>query len=306
VGLHESGGIVQIKMSLRVFWLIVLFQLACGLAKAAELPEINFDKMVFLSGWTKAGKVQLVNGEYREQAAPGSATETVVKLTHHIAFGKLDGKDAAAVILITDPGGSGTFYDLALLVKDPQGWINRDIAFLGDRVKIHSLAIKNNEIVVDMTTQGPGDPICCPTRQAVHQFVLRDNRLVKMGEEVRGKADQSLIDTLWRWQQTLYNNDTRSIPPTPENYTLKLLPDGKVSIRADCNLGGGIYKLEGEQISIEITHTTMAACPPESLEQNYIRDLNAAAIYFFKADVLCIDLKYDTGTMKFLRMYSAK
>lgn len=293
-------------MSLRVFWLIVLLQLACGLAKAAELPEINFDKMVFLSIWTKSGKVQLVNGEYREQAAPGSATETVVKLTDTITLGELDGKDAAAVILITDPGGSGTFYDLALLVKDPQGWINQDIAFLGDRVKIHSLAIKNNEIVVDMTTQGPGDPMCCPTRQAVHQFVLRDNRLVKTGEEVRGKADQSLIDTLWRWQQTLYNNDTRSIPPTPENYTLKLLPDGKVSIRADCNLGGGTYRLDGSRISIEITHTTMAACPPESLEQTYIRDLNGAAIYSLKADVLCIDLKYDTGTMKFLRMYSAK
>lgn len=176
-----------------MFWLIVLFQLACGLARAVELPEINFDKIVFLSSWTKAGKVHLVNGEYREQAAPGSATETVVKLTDKITVGKLDGKDAAAVILITDPGGSGTFYDLALLVKEPQEWINQDIAFLGDRVKIHSLAVKNNEILVDMSTQGPGDATCCPTRQAVHHFVLRDNRLVKMGEEVIGSINPILI-----------------------------------------------------------------------------------------------------------------
>ena len=59
--------------------------------------------------------------------------------------------------------------------------------------------------------------------------------------------------------------------------------------------------MDGSKISIEITHTAMAACPPESLEQNYIRDLNAAAIYFFKSDVLYIDLKYDTGTMKFMK-----
>ncbi len=91
------------------------------------------------------------------------------------------------------------------------------------------------------------------------------------------------------------------MPPGPDHYTLKLLPDGKVSIRADCNLGGGVYTLRGNEISIEITHTTRAACPPESLEQTYIRDLNAAVIYFMKGDFLYIDLKYDTGTMKFMQ-----
>jgi heat shock protein HslJ len=183
----------------------------------------------------------------------------------------------------------------------PQEWINQDIAFLGDRVKIHSVAITDNEIVVDMTTQGPGDAMCCPTLRVVQRFVLRENRIVEASEEVRGKADQMLIGTVWKWQQSLYNNDTKAVPTNPENYTLKLLPDGKVSIRADCNVGGGTYRLDDSRISIEITHTTMAACPPESLEQKYIRDLNAAAIYFFKGDVLYIDLKYDTGTMKFMK-----
>ena len=168
--------------------LIALSQLLYGLARAGELPEINFDRIVFLSSWTTSGKVQPV----------------------------------------------------------------------------------------------------------------------KSNEEILGKADQILIGTEWKWQQSIYNNDTKAMPATPENYTLKLLPDGKVSIRADCNLGGGVYRLEGERISIQITHTTRAACPPESLEQTYIRDLNGAAIYSLKASFLCIDLKYDTGTMKFIRKYSAK
>jgi heat shock protein HslJ len=285
----------------RLLLLTILLHLMCGLAKAGELPEINFDKIVFLSSWTKSGKVQLVKREHREPAAPGSASQTIIKLTDNIARGKVDGKEAAAVILVTDPGGSGTFYDLALLVKEPQGWINQDIAFLGDRVKIHSLAIRDNQIWVDMTTQGPGDAMCCPARRVVQRFVLTENRLLKGNEEVRGKTDQILIGTVWKWQQSLYNNDTRAVPPDPENYTLKLLPDGKVSIRADCNVGGGTYRLDGSRISIEIIHTTMAACPPKSLEQKYIRDLNAAAIYFLEADILYIDLKYDTGTMRFTK-----
>jgi heat shock protein HslJ len=285
----------------RLFWLIVLFQLVPGLGRAGELPDINFDKIVFLSSWTKSGKVQLVNGEYREPAAPGSATETVVKLTDDIACGKVDGKEAAAAILVTNPGGSGTFYDLALLVKEPQGWVNQDIAFLGDRIKIHSLAITDNHIVVDMTKPGPGEPLCCPILHTVQRFVLRDDRLVETSMEARRTVDQKLIGTVWKWQQTLYNNDTKALPPNPDHYTLKLLPDGKVNIRADCNRGGGVYTLVGSQISIEITHTTMAACQPESLEQAYIRDLNAAAIYFMRDDALYIDLKYDTGTMRFTR-----
>ena len=288
-----------IEMIQGLFLLVAMLHLVCGLAKAGELPEINFDKIVFLSSWTKTGKAQLVNREYREPAAPGSATQTVVKLTDGIACGKVDGKDAAAAILVTNPGGSGTFYDLALLVKEPQGWINQGIAFLGDRVKIHSLAIIDNEMVVDMTTQGPGDAMCCPTHRVVQRFVWKDDRLIKSSETLRRGPGQMLIGTVWKWQQSLYNNDTRAVPPNPENYTLKLLPDGNVSIRADCNVGGGTYRLDDSRISIEITHTTMAACPPESLEQKYIRDLNAAAIYFFDADILYIDLKYDTGTMKF-------
>jgi hypothetical protein len=59
-----------------LFLLIALFQLACGLARAEELPEINFDKIVFVSGWAKSGKIHFSNGEYREPAAPGSATDS--------------------------------------------------------------------------------------------------------------------------------------------------------------------------------------------------------------------------------------
>jgi len=111
--------------------------------------------------------------------------------------------------------------------------------------------------------------------------------------------DSSLIGTVWRWQCSLYNNNTESVPPDPDRYTLMLQPDGQINIRADCNMGGGTYTLDGKKISITITHTTRAACPPESLEQPYISDLNGVAGWFFKERDLYLDIKYDTGTMKF-------
>lgn len=102
----------------------------------------------------------------------------------------------------------------------------------------------------------------------------------------------------WKWHQSLYNNDQKSIPPDPSHYTVTFHADGTLSIRADCNRGGGAFSTEGKRITIEVTHSTRAMCPPESLEQAFIKDLNAAEVFFFSDGNLYIDLKYHQGTMK--------
>ena len=110
-----------------------------------------------------------------------------------------------------------------------------------------------------------------------------------------------LNGVVWKWQQTRYNNDQQTIPADPSSYTIEFVPDGKLHVRADCNRVGGTYALEGKRLAIELTHSTRAMCPPDSLDEAFKKDLDAAAIYFFKDGFLYLDLKYDTGTMKFAR-----
>jgi heat shock protein HslJ len=110
-----------------------------------------------------------------------------------------------------------------------------------------------------------------------------------------------ITGVVWKWQQTRYNNDTQNVPSDPSLYTIEFKSDGKLNIRADCNRAGGTYSMEGKSIRIEQTHSTMAMCPPGSLDQDFNKDLSAAAIYFFQDDFLYLDLKYDSGTMKFAR-----
>jgi hypothetical protein len=129
--------------------------------------------------WTQEGTVRLVNGEYRAPAAPGSASEIAIVLSEYIAMGELDGQPANAVILYSSGGGSGTFYELHVLVeRDGQ---LQDVAWtqLGDRVQINSLAIEGNHFVVDMITQGPDDPMCCPTQQVMQTYAVQGNALVE-------------------------------------------------------------------------------------------------------------------------------
>ncbi|MDX2314656.1 MAG: META domain-containing protein [Gammaproteobacteria bacterium] len=105
----------------------------------------------------------------------------------------------------------------------------------------------------------------------------------------------------WKWQRTVYNNDTRSEPPDPSRYTILLMPEGHLSLHLDCNAGGGRYTLDGSSLVLELTHSTMAACPPDSLAQQFMKDLAAARIAFMRDGYLYLDLMYDTGTMKFAR-----
>jgi heat shock protein HslJ len=59
--------------------------------------------------------------------------------------------------------------------------------------------------------------------------------------------------------------------------------------------------LKDSRLTIEITHSSLAACPPGSPDEQFVKDLNAASIVFIKQDKLFIDLKYDTGTMTFAK-----
>ena len=108
-----------------------------------------------------------------------------------------------------------------------------------------------------------------------------------------------IMDMEWKWQHTLYNNDTKTIPNDPSRYTITFEPGGKFNIRADCNRGGGNFSVEGNRIAIQAPYTTRAMCPPDSLEKEFLKSLSAARIYFLHEGDLYLDLKYDTGTMKF-------
>jgi len=87
-------------------------------------------------------------------------------------------------VLVTDPGGSGTFYDLAVMVNQGGQQVNVATATLGDRVIIHGVSIVDNEVVVDMLQAGPDDPMTSPTQWVVNRFSLQGDQLVQASSEV--------------------------------------------------------------------------------------------------------------------------
>ena len=78
-----------------------------------------------------------------------------------------------------------------------------------------------------------------------------------------------------------------------------LAPDGKVRARFDCNRGGGAFKISLGKLSFGPLMSTRMACPEDSLDAPFMRDLQRVTSFFTQDGLLYLELPYDSGTMKF-------
>jgi len=124
--------------------------------------------------------VKLKNGKHEERTEPDGTLEFVLRLSDKIAFGDLnnDGRQDAAVILVSSGGGSGSFRELIAVLDKNGSPRQAAVQFLGDRTDIKSIAIRSGVIHVDLVRHGPNDPMCCPTVRELKKYKLDDGRLV--------------------------------------------------------------------------------------------------------------------------------
>jgi heat shock protein HslJ len=128
-----------------------------------------------------ARQVTLAEGRWQgTPQTPGSATVPSVMLApERITHGDLDGDGVpeAVVLLVVDPGGSGTFLHLAV-VKAVDGRA-RNVATrrVGDRVQVRDLRVDGGRVVLDVVRAGPQDPSCCPGELATLGWQLKGGRL---------------------------------------------------------------------------------------------------------------------------------
>ncbi len=145
----------------------------------------------YLSEFGADGTVTLVDGRYEAPAAEGSASDLAVELSEFVSEGDLDGDgvDEAAVVLVSSGGGSGSFYQLAVVAASSDGLVNVATAPLGDRVKIISFTVEDGAVAVNMLTQGPDDPMCCPSNEVLRIYRLDGDELLLASETEFGAQE---------------------------------------------------------------------------------------------------------------------
>jgi hypothetical protein len=192
------------KKYVAVALLVVVMCAACGQAtetpseatQPAESPSTQTPKeaasivqslpdLEYLIEQASTGKAQLKDGVFEEPAAPDSATKTKIWLGDIQALGDVngDGAEDALVTLVVDPGGSGTFTYLVLVVNEDGTAKPLAAVLLGDRIIVKSLALKPGSALVSLLTRKPDEPMSAePTVEERREFQLQDGRLVEVGE----------------------------------------------------------------------------------------------------------------------------
>jgi heat shock protein HslJ len=113
-------------------------------------------------------------------------------------------------------------------------------------------------------------------------------------------SQAEITDIVWQWSDLVETMPaSQSVVPDPQNYTITFHPDNQVGIKADCNVGGGTYTLDGNSLAIQLGISTMAYCGEQSLDQIYLQALAKVSSASMADGRLILHLGEDAGQMGF-------
>ena len=173
---------------MKILFFIYLFLISCSTGTKKNLSDSQKTRQIENTYWKSdkdEGKRIFKNGKYEfESLIGGEHCATCLEKAEikKIVFGDLSGTDGndAVAIIYSETGGSGTFVYLNLYLKK-NGTMEQSgfPIFLGDRVRVEKLAIKDRKVIVKMITHGAGEPLCCPSTKETRHFKVENGQLKK-------------------------------------------------------------------------------------------------------------------------------
>ncbi len=131
-------------------------------------------------------KTRLIGGQHDEEEVTDEDGFSYIfsagMVSDKVAFGDLNynGKEDAAVIIYSTGGGTGVFYELTVMINENGSPYHLASKYLGDRIRVNSIAVKEGVIILDMIVHDLGDAACCPTLHKVFQYKLFEDELLEI------------------------------------------------------------------------------------------------------------------------------
>lgn len=140
------------------------------------------------------------------------------------------------------------------------------------------------------------------TRQFMLAFVILSLTGCAQGSlkeaSQRSHDPENLLNKTWQWESTLTPVEKISVKE-PGRYTIQFADEGKLRVKFDCNAGGGNYTLSEGRVSFSPLLSTRMACPEDTQDALFMRDLQRASSFFLQDGKLYLELPNDSGTMRF-------
>lgn len=252
--------------------------------------------------------VTLVDGMSEKEVAPNSATKSVVTFFGEPEYGDLDrdGDEDAVIILVHNPGGSGTYYYAAIAANVNGEYKGTDTILLGDRIAPQTYYVQDERAKINYAVRNEGESFAIQPSvgKSLHLQLDEENlRLIQVEVDFEGEANPDIMTLdmhTWKWIKTTYNNDTVVTPNSADAFTLTLREDGTFSATTDCNTVGGAYTTEGNKIFFGNMMSTLMYCEgsQEGVFTKLIRE-EIGSYFFTSRGELIFDLKFDSGTAVF-------
>jgi hypothetical protein len=120
--------------------------------------------------------IPLRNGYFETPAAPDSATKITVAAVDSPVYGDLnaDASPDAALALVYQAGGSGTFFYIAAAVNQAGVYRGTNALLLGDRIRFKALDIQRRNIVAEFTDRKPDDAMAAAPTLPVTRYAYLD------------------------------------------------------------------------------------------------------------------------------------
>jgi hypothetical protein len=136
----------------------------------------------------------LVDGVLVWETRIGSVSKKTFRIFGEPAYGDLDadGDSDATLFLTQDSGGSGTFYYVALAIRNAEGaYRGTNAMFLGDRIAPQTVEIHDGRAVANFAERKAGEPFTTPPSVGKSVWVHLDPNTGEIGEFVQNFEGES-------------------------------------------------------------------------------------------------------------------
>ena len=240
----------------------------------------------------------LLNGKAEKEYPDGGTTKNTLALFQEPVEGDLDGDGDmdGALLLVNNPGGSGTFYYAVLVMNNDNKYIATNVLLLGDRIAPQTVEIHDGRAVYNYAERPAGASMIARNSEGKSLWIHYDKKTGNIGEWVKdfeGEADpdrMSLGMKKWIWIKTEDGTGGTVAPKNAGDFGITFNKDGNVAVDTDCNSMGGPYTVAGDKLSFGNMFSTLMYCEG-SQEQAFGEALRATSKYEFtsKGELLLRD-----------------
>ena len=115
------------------------------------------------------------------------------------------------------------------------------------------------------------------------------------------KKQSPLLDTTWTLVEIQSMDDSigTATPRQGKVFSVRLTADGRATIQADCNRGGGSFKHEGNNLEFGPMATTKMYCGSDSLDSRFLKELGFVRTYVLNEGKLFMATMADGAILEF-------